>query len=372
MTQKEKFFERVHFYFGLGEQDKADPLLLINKIEFDMFLKDINTILGLSVSKNELQNLSWTSNEEYTFEKLYDYFDSYSPNNSVEDIAVKDDSLPETQNKAFTTPKISSQSEAYNRMLQGQYDEAIQVLLNDSQLTEFNKFINAINFDLQENKQHAEDIKDRNFFKRLISSNTKDIGNVLFEQNISLSAFYILLRLLSTSSLKDRKLLLNLYEYAQKEADIASNEQTSIQKGIIAILKKNEEDFKQNEIRDRALMKLLKEAQALEDFKNGLSQLVSQIEQKYEAEHKHYEKFDADIQNLKADIENIKSRYNDLENNVYPKEKLKVELDKKADNSQLAEYITKTDSCDKIKQLWIAYGVTTATLLAGLIASFLI
>lgn len=361
MTQKEKFFERVHFYFGLGEQDKADPLLLINKIEFDMFLKDINTILGLSVSKNELQNLYYKYNEEYTFEKLYDYFDSYSPNNSVEEIAVIDDNLPESSNKAFMAPKISSQSEAYNRMLQGQYDEAIQVLLNDSQLTEFNKFIQAINCDLHENKQHAEDIKDRNFFKRLISSNTKDIGEVLFEQNISLSAFYILLRLLSTSSQKDRKLLLNLYQYAEKEAKVVSNEQTSIQKGIIAILKKNEEDFKQNEIRDRALMKLLKEAQAIEDFKNGLSQLVSKIEQKHkEAERKLQEKYDKDIQSIKTDIKTQKD-----------------DINKKIDKTDLDNYIktkvyTKDEVDQKIKYIWIAYGITTATLLTGLIASFLI
>lgn len=362
MTLKEKFFERVHFYFGLGEQDKTDTLRLIDKIEFDKFLNDINTIMGLSVSKNELRELSRTSNEEYTFEKLYDYFDSYSPNGSVEDIAVIDDSLPETQNNAFTTPKISSQSKAYNCMLQGQYDEAIQILLNDSQLIEFNKFIQAINCDLHENKQHAEDIKDRNFFKRIISSNIKDIGEVLFEQNISLSSFYILLRLLSISSQKDRKLLLNLFEYAEKEAKVVSNEQTSIQKGIIAILKKNEEDFKQNEIRDRALMKLLKEAQAIEDFKNGLSQLVSQIEQKHkEAERKLQEKYDTDIQSIKTDIKT-------------QKDDIKKKIDKTdLDNYIKAEEVYTKDKVDqKIKYIWIAYGITTATLLAGLIASFLI
>lgn len=372
MTLKEKFFERVHFYFGLGEQDKTDPFLLIDKIEFDKFLNDINTIMGLFVSKNELQKLSRTSNEEYTFEKLYDYFDSYSPNGSVEDIAVIDDSLPETQNKAFTTPKISSQSKAYNCMLQGQYDEAIQILLNDSQLIEFNKFIQAINCDLHENKQHAEDIKDRNFFKRIISSNIKDIGEVLFEQNISLSSFYILLRLLSISSQKDRKLLLNLYEYANQEANVAGQEQTSIQKGIIAILKKNEEEFKQNEIRDRALMKLLKEAQAIEDFKNGLSQLVSQIEQKYnEAERKLQEKYGQ----LQSDLSK-KMDSEEFQQQIMI-EKQEIETLKEATNAEInslkEEYSHEKEKLlDKFKRAIIVFSVTSSALLAGLIASFLI
>ena len=73
------------------------------------------------------------------------------------------------------------------------------------------------------------------------------------------------------------------------------------------------------------------------------------------------QKYSGDVDFLKNSINTINER-----------------LSKKANIEELSSYAktnnvyTKEEVCKKVKKIWIAYGITTATLIAGLIASFLI
>lgn len=170
---------------------------------------------------------------------------------------------------------------AYNKMLKGNIDGAVESLVENGK-NEFENFVKSINSALEENREHSTDVKDRGFWKALFSSNTKDLGSILFEQNTLLSALFVLIRLQGLSGEACSKMLSDLYTYAGKEADTTGQEKNNIQNAIIATLEKNVQEFKLDEIRDKALMKLLKAAENSAKFEKDMRVIAGSAKKSYE------------------------------------------------------------------------------------------
>lgn len=186
-----------------------------------------------------------------------------------------------TDHITVTSPAEITYSGAYALMIKGDLDAAVSCLETNG-TPEMKNFIKAIDSALQENKEDAQEVKDRGFWKRLFSSNTKDLGNVIFEQNTVLSALYVLLRVQSFSGESCSKMLAELYSYADKEANTSRVENNNIQKAIIATLEKNANEFHLNELRDKALMKLLKAAENSSCFESDIRIKLGEAQKAFE------------------------------------------------------------------------------------------
>lgn len=186
-----------------------------------------------------------------------------------------------TDQVTLASPTEISFSDAYTLMIKGDLEGAIDTLQRNG-APELRNFYTAIDTEIQTNKSEAQEIKDRSFWKRLFSSNTKDLGNTIFEQNTVLSALYVLLRIQSFSGESCSKLLAELYNYADKESSTAGVESSNIQKAIINTLEKNAKEFHLNELRDKALMKLLKAAENASCFENDIRIKLGEAQKAFE------------------------------------------------------------------------------------------
>ncbi len=166
--------------------------------------------------------------------------------------------------------------------------------------------------------------------------------------------------------------------------------------GIVAALNKANEaidDVKKNsEENTKTIGALNKTVDELLRLKDAITQLKKQIGDADLQAIERTLKSKADILELdkyvKADAVYTKDKIGELINSKAEKTEIKnlsalVEVQKseignKVDKNVLNEYIkaaevyTKKDIQKWVKHYWIAYGITTATLVAGLIASFLI
>jgi len=154
--------------------------------------------------------------------------------------------------------KIIMPSEAYQLMLAGKQEDAVRVLLSDNDGSKMLSFVKKTEEALQAHKEHANEVKDRSFWKKLFSNNTKDLADVLCDQNIIMSSFFIMLRLQNISGEACSRMLSELYKYAENEANTTGTENKNIQQAIISTLERNQEEYLANQLRDKALMKLLK------------------------------------------------------------------------------------------------------------------
>lgn len=282
---------------------------------------------------------------------------------------MKKDKNTEITAPAIVETNIPSEdkmpSSAYSLMLQGKYNEAVDCLISNNELK---RFINEVECDLRQNKEDATTIKDRKWYERIFHSNVKEIGTILFKQNTALSILYVMIMLLSRSSQVNTKLLVELYDYADKEASTDSNEKSAIKEGIIAILEKNKQEFQRNVVRDRALMKLLKFAQNTERENEDIKdQLVETRNRCNNIEEQLKGKID------KETLEYILNMYA-KSNEVYSINEVDAKLDEmnnqKINRNIVNEEFAKWEK--KYKRAIITFSIIVGLLLVGLIACFVI
>lgn len=170
---------------------------------------------------------------------------------------------------------------SYQAMISGRFNDALEMLLRDPE--ELPRFLKVLDNAVSENKSHALEIKDRNFFKRMLASNTTDLANVAYEQNVVMSAFYLILLLQNTKTEASQKLLAQLYNYADNEAKTTGKEQNNIQRLILDVLNKNAYDHYLDEVRDKALMKLLRSAEYQHQFEDEMREEAKTARENYES-----------------------------------------------------------------------------------------
>lgn len=142
---------------------------------------------------------------------------------------------------------------------QGNYENAVKELSENPQA--FNEWIKCIGNTIKEGKDKATDIKERGFFKKMFSSNTKDLAEVLLTQNSTLSNFYVLLLLVVHVCKGNAALLSKLCQSIKDDSTLASEESQGLMKLASNFLESNLHDMQNQQLREDAIMKLLKNAQ---------------------------------------------------------------------------------------------------------------
>ena len=201
------------------------------------------------------------------------------------------------------------------------------------------------------------------------------IGNALETQNQNTDSLNRLIRILAVA---EAQLYTELNRLAKVDKKQAEN------------VNKLSADIKDTATKTNSLSKIqvqmaLLRKESLTNLGERFTQIDDDISQKADkSELKEYVKseevYTKDKIEKLLDTKADKSELSNfaLSDDVYSKLEINKALTEKVDGSVLTEYpkmdlvFTKEEVDNKLKHLWIAYGITTATLVAGLIASFLI
>lgn len=200
----------------------------------------------------------------------------------------------------------------------------------------FNRFVKSTELALSESKDMASAVKDRNFIKRIFSSNTSDLAKVLLEQNDVLTRFFVLLQLLTLQTKGNSGILLKICDAIKTSSDVDGQEQGNLQKIAISFLEQNIEAIKAEEIRDKALMKLLKAAESSAAFENSIREAHSRVEKQYlDSSNKLQQAFDSYKKILDGDFESFKLKIEkdiDNQNSLIGTKATSEELKQSIDN----------------------------------------
>ena len=187
---------------------------------------------------------------------------------------------------------------------------AVQALAKDPE--SFKAFLKSTELALSESKDQAGVIRDRNFFKRLFTSNTSELAKILLEQNDVMTRFYVILQLLTLQTKGNAGYLKRICEAIKLSSDVEGQEQGNLQKIAINFLEQTIEAAKAEEVRDRALMKLLKAAEQTAVFEQSIREAHHKVEEQYlessinlKQEFDGYKKtLDDDLAGFKKEITN--------------------------------------------------------------------
>lgn len=145
------------------------------------------------------------------------------------------------------------------------FDKIIEQLTGERGEYYIHEFISILEKQIKSNLSSVDSIKNRNFIKRITSPNIKDIGNILVEQNNIQAMFYIMLQLQTLSGAQCATILKSLTNKVNRKTKQDGDSFNAISNTFIQILEKNNSEACKNEIRDNALMKLLKDAKITKD-----------------------------------------------------------------------------------------------------------
>lgn len=202
------------------------------------------------------------------------------------------------------TKKENSHKSAYSLMKDGKISESVKRLESASTAAEMRQFFEAFNEDVMSNKNKALEIKERGFFKALVSNNKKDIAEVLYQQNILLSACFVLLRLNSATDESCARMFADLASKAKQSSALANEESSEIEEAILATIERNAHEFHMNEVRDKALMKLLTAASESHVFEARMTTALHDAEEKYkEASDKISQEHSQSITGIRQEYE---------------------------------------------------------------------
>lgn len=337
---QQSFLAIVHKHFPTQNitWDK-DPLIYVEQQEMETFLQEINSKLH---SKLTIENLSYIDNtrRKFTWEDLYEEF---MCNRILEN--NKEDNKPSDSHLPYEEAPLSTEN------IMEYFDNAVELRQNDNNHISRNENIQVVLNDLNNAINRAiNDINNAYNAKISIFSNKEaiiniqkalnSIQNVLNSTTIALTEEYRYLQLLSYFSI-------GIWTLA-----------VSNQHNIDSLISKL-----QNKLDDASKRKLLnheiKQIEQLLSELNSLKTLYSIIDDHSSRLTNVYTKSEVDSKFMDVYTKGVvDSKFTD----VYTKTEV---------NNKFTEVYTKEEVGKMFKNLCIAYGITTATLLAGLIASFI-
>ena len=245
-------------------------------------------------------------------------------------------------------PINNSQSEVLELIASGKYDLAVEKISESPEA--FNVLVSSIGKKLQEEKKSVEKIRDRNFFKRLFSSNIKDVASIVLSQNETMSNFFVMLQLTAMATKGNAKVLYRICDCLKRGTDASELEDSSIRRMAISFMEDNIKAIEEERIRDEAIMKLLKAyaefKQAIidigekeKDIEQSIDELTFDIKEdlrkQEEKTNKSFEETSASINNLQKEtikqIDNLRTYTNTITG------KLKQEFEKRIDTLKSSE-----------------------------------
>jgi len=320
-----------------------DPLIYVEQHEMATLLHEINSELHSNLT---VQDLSYISNtrKKYTWRDLYEEFLHHR---SSKNINEGNNTMPSQNFKL-----LSYEATLSTDNIMDYFDNAVELRQNDNNHISRNENIQVVLNDLNSAINRAiNDINSAYNAKISIFSNKEaiiniqkalnSIQNVLNSTTIALTEEYRYLQLLSYFSI-------GIWTLA-----------VSNQHNIDSLISKL-----QNKLDDASKRKLLnheiKQIEQLLSELNSLKTLYSIIDDHSSRLTNVYTKGEVDSKFMEVYTKGVvDSKFTD----VYTKKEV---------NNKFTGVYTKNEVDKKLNNFWIAYGITTATLLAGLIASFLI
>lgn len=339
--EKQSFLAIVHKHFPSQNITwDNDPLIYVDQLEMETLLQEINSELHSNLTVQDLKYISNTR-KKYTWRDLYEEFMcNITPKNE------KEEHKPSDSHHLYEEAPLSTEN------IMEYFDNAVELRQHDNNHISRNENIQVVLNDLNSAiNQATNDINDANNAKISIFSNKeaiiniqkalKSVQNVLNSTTTALTEEYRYLQLLSYFSI-------GIWTLA-----------VSNQQNIDSLISKL-----QNKLEDASKRKLLdheiKQIEQLLSELNSLKTLYSIIDDHSSRLTNVYTKGEVDSKFMDVYTKGVvDSKFTD----VYTKKEV---------NNKFTEVYTKNEVDKKLNNFWIAYGITTATLLAGLIASFLI
>ena len=142
---------------------------------------------------------------------------------------------------------------------------ANEIIQNPNKLQEI---IKATSKELKDARTNADEIANRGFFRRLVSSNTKDFAKLMVAQNDIMSNFFLLLQVMTFLCKGNSILLFGLIDSLNKGIDMSNEEQKNLYTFAKSYLQEAIESAKAEELRETALKKLLIHSNELKEFQN--------------------------------------------------------------------------------------------------------
>ncbi len=252
-------------------------------------------------------------------------------------------------------PLNNNQSEALELIASGEYDLAVEKIAESPEA--FDVLVSSIGKKLQEEKKSVEKIRDRNFFKRLFSSNIKDVASIVLSQNETMSHFFVMLQLTAMATKGNAKVLYRICDCLKRGTDAGELEDSSIRRMAISFMEDNIKALEEEKIRDEAIMKLLK---AYAEFKqttidveikeHGIEQSIthlrSDVEEKIRRQEKKtnelFEKASASISNsqneTRKQIDNLRNHTDSITEKLkHESENAKLSLNNRIEKLQSSE-----------------------------------
>lgn len=165
-------------------------------------------------------------------------------------------------------------------LAQNNISEAVDLIAMNPEA--FKAFIKSTELALIENKAQAKIVEDRNFFKRLFSSSTSDLARILMDQNDVMVRFFVMLQLLTLQNRNNLSVITKLCSAIKTDVDTSGKEQGNLQKIAVTFLEQNIDTIKSEEIRDKALIKLLKFAEQNAAFEKRMLSAEENAEKRFE------------------------------------------------------------------------------------------
>ena len=213
--------------------------------------------------------------------------------------------------KSIQVQDVSYEEIPMDLMAKGNFLKLREILQGKEKVKYMGLLLEALEANIKVSQKEAADIKERGWFDRLKSNNVNDIGKILSNQNIVIACLFVLMQLQSWSIESNAEMLATLCAEVDKESQNSTDESSSIKQIVRDVLESNKLKIERDELRDKALMKLLKAAENSREFENAMRDALQLVKEEY---HQSEQKLNAinvkNQQELLKQIETLKATTN--------------------------------------------------------------
>lgn len=272
-------------------------------------------------------------------------------------MSVKKILSPAVPNKTVAVVEdIEPEEIPISKLEKGDFEGLRKLLTGRDRIKYMRSLLEGIDNIIKDSQKEASAIKERGIFKRITNNNVNDIGDVLSKQNVVIACLFLLMQMQSYSIEACNDMLAALSGGVEKASSDSTEQSSIIAQTFREVLEEYRKKLEKDGIRDKALMKLLKAAENSKDFETDIRNELEKVKSEYSANvEKLYKLNEENKKEISAEVHEIKKQLG--------RKISKMNIS----NNESIEILNK-----RLKYTIYAFSATTATLLAGLIASFLI
>lgn len=200
---------------------------------------------------------------------------------------------------------------------------SIQTLATDlaNNPSKFSEFIKETSQSLEKARKTAKEIKDRNFFQRIITFSSKDTAEISLTHQDVMERFFVLLLTISLVSGKNSAVLVGLMNSMKNGLDMNDAEQKNLYEFASAYFESAIKSAEDEQLRERALKKVMILSADLhhssEDFSKRYEDFVAETQQSFNKTTQRIETLATDVEiTLEEQKKDIFSRLKEFDSNT--------------------------------------------------------